>query len=569
LAALESEKLSFEAAALGCNERNAPTHSVQDDHAQDNMPTVACILMQKDERFLLKPWIAYYSYLFGIRNIYIIDNGSQLPEVNQLLDIFEAQGGNVNRNHMSRADYEAKGDIVGEQIRTLDAQDYYDFIIPLDCDEFIVMRDDATFSWSRENILSYLETLRGESRALRFPYHLANHPVYPDLYHYFSFFKSFFSEHTFKCMDHGYHLGQSTKAEGFRNTQLVQLHFHYKPHSLLLEQARRSWVGTVDVDDHKQLMGYSGPSVHLASLFLKTRHEFYHGFLKIPHFYLPDFRRFLVLLGAPLDLPTEYVEEGLQITVSGAEPSMTLGRAGTKVLIPRTSLSGVEFLLSSFNERDYLDANPDLTEARVDPTEHFSRHGFREQRPLRTQDTSQLPSANAFGRTNLAAAVARRVVEAYVARQGSVQPGADGLRCLELGAGTANRPGWLETDLAPPAPHVLELDVRRRFPAADKSFDFIYSEHMIEHVSFEEGRIMLRECFRVAKPGGIIRIVTPSIGFLLRLFSTGRSNLEDRYIEWATSTFLPNAPTPQASFVFKPRQKNLWATSGSGSLPSA
>ena len=61
---------------------------------------------------------------------------------------------------------------------------------------------------------------------------------------------------------------------------------------------------------------------------------------------------------------------------------------------------------------------------------------------------------------------------------------------------------------------------------------------------------MLSECFRVLKPGGTLRIVTPSIDFLFGLFASDRSALADRYIRWATETFVPDAPVPMASFVF-------------------
>lgn len=141
------------------------------------------------------------------------------------------------------------------------------------------------------------------------------------------------------------------------------------------------------------------------------------------------------------------------------------------------------------------------------------------------------------------------VVTSYLAETGLVRPGLDGKFCLELGGGAKARPGWLGTDLHA-APNVMELDVRKPFLIDDQSFDYIFSEHMIEHVPFEAGQLMLHECFRVAKLGGVIRIATPSIGFLLRLFSEEKSELEVRYIDWATSKFVANAPRPMPSFVF-------------------
>ena len=43
------------------------------------MARVRCIMMQKDESFLLEPWLLYNGYLFGFENLTVYDNGSILP----------------------------------------------------------------------------------------------------------------------------------------------------------------------------------------------------------------------------------------------------------------------------------------------------------------------------------------------------------------------------------------------------------------------------------------------------------------------------------------------------------
>jgi predicted SAM-dependent methyltransferase len=88
----------------------------------------------------------------------------------------------------------------------------------------------------------------------------------------------------------------------------------------------------------------------------------------------------------------------------------------------------------------------------------------------------------------------------------------------------------------------MRLDATRRFPFKDGVFDFIYSEHMIEHVPWSEGMKMLRECFRVLKPGGIIRIATPDLDFLLRLLSTDPSPKEQDYLRFNRERWTPWAP---------------------------
>src|SRR4051794_34461386 len=101
------------------------------------MPTAACIMMQKDEAFLLRPWLAYHGYLFGYENLFVFDNGSTLPNVRATLTEFARKGVNVDWDHASRDNYLAKGELIGDRIRTLEAAGEYDFMIPLDCDEFM------------------------------------------------------------------------------------------------------------------------------------------------------------------------------------------------------------------------------------------------------------------------------------------------------------------------------------------------------------------------------------------------------------------------------------------------
>jgi predicted SAM-dependent methyltransferase len=116
---------------------------------------------------------------------------------------------------------------------------------------------------------------------------------------------------------------------------------------------------------------------------------------------------------------------------------------------------------------------------------------------------------------------------------------------LEIGSFATVRPGWLCTDINPQHPDIQCLDATQPFPFADDTFQFIYAEHMIEHITFPQARSMLNECHRVMQPGGVIRIVTPSIEFLSLML---RDSIPD-YVQWAAKTFCPNDP-PLRSVVF-------------------
>jgi predicted SAM-dependent methyltransferase len=125
------------------------------------------------------------------------------------------------------------------------------------------------------------------------------------------------------------------------------------------------------------------------------------------------------------------------------------------------------------------------------------------------------------------------------------------VRKLQLGAAENIRPGWLNTDLHDygRGGELVYLDARRPFPLPDASFDFVFSEHMLEHLSYADGQQCLRECRRVLRPGGTIRIATPSLERLVRLYDPEPSDVQERYVRWAIDSFVPAAGAPLPGFV--------------------
>jgi predicted SAM-dependent methyltransferase len=123
------------------------------------------------------------------------------------------------------------------------------------------------------------------------------------------------------------------------------------------------------------------------------------------------------------------------------------------------------------------------------------------------------------------------------------------IKKLQIGSGPNYHEGWLCTDIVPVPPHTVYLDATRRFPFDDATFDCIYSEHMIEHISWKDGLSMLHECRRVMKPGGTIRIATPDLEVLLSLHSGKNDPICEKYIKWVTDQQLEGIHAYKASFV--------------------
>ncbi|MEJ0005343.1 MAG: methyltransferase domain-containing protein [Steroidobacteraceae bacterium] len=121
------------------------------------------------------------------------------------------------------------------------------------------------------------------------------------------------------------------------------------------------------------------------------------------------------------------------------------------------------------------------------------------------------------------------------------------IRKLHLGCGFVELDGWLNTDLLPRRSWVAYCNAAGKFPFPDGSFDYILTEHMIEHVDFDAGLQMLSECKRVLKPGGRIRISTPDLDKIMAL-KKAATPLEDLYIKDLLS-HIPNALDGQPSFA--------------------
>jgi predicted SAM-dependent methyltransferase len=124
-------------------------------------------------------------------------------------------------------------------------------------------------------------------------------------------------------------------------------------------------------------------------------------------------------------------------------------------------------------------------------------------------------------------------------------------RKLQLGTGDNRLEGWLNTDIHDFADRggIVYLDLRRRFPLPDDSFDVVFSEHVIEHVDYPDGLHSLRESFRVLRRGGRIRIATPSLERLLRLYDANLSDVQRRYLSWARESFVADADVDLPGFV--------------------
>jgi len=62
------------------------------------------------------------------------------------------------------------------------------------------------------------------------------------------------------------------------------------------------------------------------------------------------------------------------------------------------------------------------------------------------------------------------------------------------------------------------MNLTEKFKFQDNSVDFIFSSHTFEHLTYEEASFVFKECYRVLKPKGVIRIIVPDFRVLVNQY---------------------------------------------------
>ena len=92
------------------------------------------------------------------------------------------------------------------------------------------------------------------------------------------------------------------------------------------------------------------------------------------------------------------------------------------------------------------------------------------------------------------------------------------LRMINLGCGSRFHPAWVNVDIAPRDPAVTACDLSNSFPFSDGSFDVVYHSNVLEHIRREHAPGFMRECRRILKPRGILRVAVPDLEQICRLY---------------------------------------------------
>lgn len=111
-------------------------------------------------------------------------------------------------------------------------------------------------------------------------------------------------------------------------------------------------------------------------------------------------------------------------------------------------------------------------------------------------------------------------------------------KILNLGCGQRYHEDWTNVDFYSDDKNIISTNLLKGIPFPNGTFDVVYHSHVLEHFSKNDGVNFIKECYRVLKPGGILRVVIPDLGGIIkeynRLFTAlenGKNEFEADY-DW-------------------------------------
>ncbi|MGC2855632.1 FkbM family methyltransferase [Novispirillum sp. DQ9] len=91
-------------------------------------------------------------------------------------------------------------------------------------------------------------------------------------------------------------------------------------------------------------------------------------------------------------------------------------------------------------------------------------------------------------------------------------------RLVNVGCGRHYHPAWINMDVAPSDASVIRHDIQTPLPLEDESCDAVYHSHVLEHLPRRHALAFLTECFRVVRPGGMLRVAVPDLEQICRAY---------------------------------------------------
>ncbi len=69
--------------------------------------------------------------------------------------------------------------------------------------------------------------------------------------------------------------------------------------------------------------------------------------------------------------------------------------------------------------------------------------------------------------------------------------------------------------------NILRHDIRKKLPFKDKSVNYVYCSHVLEHLTREDAQKVCQDVYKILKPGGVFRVVVPDLKLLTSKYING------------------------------------------------
>lgn len=98
---------------------------------------------------------------------------------------------------------------------------------------------------------------------------------------------------------------------------------------------------------------------------------------------------------------------------------------------------------------------------------------------------------------------------------------------VHIGCGDINSPNFINVDARPMEHvHYVTRNIDDLSFFSSKSIDLLYMCHVMEHFDRKKVKKITRECFRVLKKGGVLRISVPDFDQLIHIYFDNEKKLE-------------------------------------------
>lgn len=102
---------------------------------------------------------------------------------------------------------------------------------------------------------------------------------------------------------------------------------------------------------------------------------------------------------------------------------------------------------------------------------------------------------------------------------------------VHLGCGPNVMPGWVNVDYNSDFNPEVVVDLNEPFPFDSGTVDFIHSEGCLCQFDLESGYHFLKECFRILKNGGVMRLLSPDLRQLVRQYIDGVDHNDNSLVD--------------------------------------